>query len=144
MVLGARRSFSRWTRWCGWLASLRRLPDFAGSLLHSPPYILRRRSSRRLIGFLCGGFDYCWRLALWPPFAHNGAHTCPVYGTLTEPHGPLRRCFSHADRYQSGPAPGGGIPGQLRNGVRRCAVCVVLPLLEDNYSGRWCRRHLFP
>ena len=27
---GARGSFSPWTRWCGWLASHRRLPDFAG------------------------------------------------------------------------------------------------------------------
>ena len=57
---GARGSFSRWTRWCGWLASLRRLPDFARRLLRSPPHLLLRRSSRSLFGFLYGGIDCCW------------------------------------------------------------------------------------
>ena len=57
---GARGSFSRWARGCGWFASLRRLHDFAGWLLRSPPYLLLRRSSRPLFGFLYGGIDYCW------------------------------------------------------------------------------------
>ena len=29
-------------------------------------------------------------LVLWPQLEHNGAHTCLVFGTLTEPRGPFR------------------------------------------------------
>ena len=60
MEPGARRSVSRWTRWCGWLPSLRTLPDLTGLLLRFPPHLLLRHSSRSLFVFLYGGTDYCW------------------------------------------------------------------------------------
>ena len=69
-----------------WMTPPLSAPFISAPLLPAVIWFLVRR--RRLL-LLC--------LALWPQFEHNGAHTCPVFGTLTEPHDPFRWCFFHAE-----------------------------------------------
>jgi len=55
----------------------------------------------------------------------------PRFRTLTEPHGPFRLVFFHAERCQRETSSGCSITGQGRNGPRPCVVC-VLAAVERN------------
>ena len=67
----------------------------------------------------------------------------PFVGTFTEPHVHFVGVY-FTPNDAGGSSSGGSIPRQLRNDLKPCAVYVVLPRLEDNYSGRWFRLPLFP
>ena len=139
---GARGSSSQRTRWCGWLASPQRLPDFAGRLLRSPPRLLLRRSSRPLLGFLYGGINYCWRVL---PCGLNSSTMALTLAPFLERSPSLMIHFvgvSFTPNNASG-STSLGAASLGRNGLRPWAVCVVLPRLEDNCSGRWFRLPLF-